>query len=349
MIEIDGSIGGGQILRTSLSLSTLTRKPFRMINIRGKREKSGLQPQHLVCVNSTREICNAKVKGNELHSNDLEFIPNKIRPGNYTFDIGTAGSTAMVFQTLLFPLVFSNELSYITIKGGTANTLAPAIIDLQEVFSFWLKKMDINFSLDLVKEGFYPKGGGIIRSKIYPCNNLKELIAFERGDYISSSVFSVSSSRLEKAKVSERMIDGFKNIFDKATKIKQSYVDSLNNSCYIFACSKFDNSIIGFTCLGKIGVKSEIIGSDCAKKLLEEINSDAVVDYCTADQLLIYIAMKGSGVIKTSKITSHIETNIQTIEKFLDVKFEIVGNIIKCKKVNTNLNLNEFLALHLFH
>src|SRR3989338_11655229 len=98
MIEIDGSIGGGQILRSSLSLSALTKKPFKIINIRGKRENPGLKNQHLTAVNSMAKICNAKVKGNELNSKELEFIPNEVLPGNYDFDIGTAGSTTLVLQ-----------------------------------------------------------------------------------------------------------------------------------------------------------------------------------------------------------------------------------------------------------
>src|SRR3989338_5053705 len=129
MIKIDGSYGGGQLLRTALSLSALTKKPFTIINIRGKREKAGLQRQHLTAVNSIANICNAKIKGNELHSKELEFTPYEVIPGKYSFDIGTAGSTTLVLQTLLPPLIFADKNSIIEITGGTANPLAPPASD----------------------------------------------------------------------------------------------------------------------------------------------------------------------------------------------------------------------------
>lgn len=336
MITIDGSIGGGQILRTSLSLSAITKKPFKMINIRGKREKSGLQNQHLVAVNSVAEICNAKVKGNELHSHTLEFIPSDVSTGNYKFDIGTAGSTTLVLQTILPTLIFSDQKSMLEIIGGTANPMAPPALDIREVFLQHLKNLGIDVNLEIIKEGFYPKGGGNIKIIINPCKNLKEINLAEpkHGHYESTNIFAVCSKTLKNKEIAKRMIEGFKSNFpvNQNIKSKELYVDTLSPGCFIHANYSYANCKIGMSILGVIGKKSEDIGKECALSLLEEMKSGANADHFTADQLLLYMALKGSGKIRVSKVTDHMQTNIETIKTFLDVNFEIKENIIECKK-----------------
>lgn len=328
MIQIDGSIGGGQILRTSLSLSTLTQKSFRMINIRGKREKSGLQHQHLTAVNSIAEICNAKVKGDVPHSHELEFIPSEVISGNYKFDIGTAGSTTLVLQTLLPPLIFTDHESTVEIIGGTANPLAPPALDVREVFLKVLKNLGINVNLEIIREGFYPKGNGKIKATIYPCKQLNEF-EFNNIESKEINLFAVASKELKEREVAKRLIKGFKLNFHMEYKITghESYVDTLSPGCYIHA--NLSNQI-GTSILGEKSKKAEDIGKECAVKLLEEINSQANADHFTCDQLLLYMAIKGSGKMKVSQITDHMKTNISVIEKFLDVKFKIKNNIIEC-------------------
>lgn len=336
MIIIDGSIGGGQILRSSLTLSALAQKPFKMINIRGKRERSGLQHQHLTAVNAIAKICNAKVKGNVLHSHDLEFIPTKVVSGEYKFDIGTAGSTTLVLQTLLPPLIFAKEKSTLEIGGGTANPLAPPALDLKEVFLWHLNNLGIKISLEIEKEGFYPKGGGKIKVTINPCNELKEIKLAEskHGYYEETKIIAVSSKDLENREVCKRMIEGFKLNFPisyKTTK-EEKYIETLNPGCYIHANYQYNDCKLGMSVLGEKSKKAEDIGKECALKLLEEMKSGSNADHFTADQLIIYMAIKGSGKIRVSEITDHMKTNMQVIEKFLDVKFIINENIIECKK-----------------
>lgn len=326
MITIDGSQGGGQLLRTSLSLSALTKKHFKIINIRGKRENPGLQNQHLTAVNSISKICNAKVIGNELHSKELEFIPDKIIPGNYKFDIGTAGSTTLVMQTIIVPLIFADNKSEIEIIGGTANPLAPPALDVKEVFLSHLKNIGINIDLEIEKEGFYPKGSGKIKLKINP-DKIKEFKILKPESNLVN-VFAVCSEELKEKEVCKRMIKGFKLNFPVEYKINniESYVKTLSIGCYIHANYKG----IGMSVLGEKTKKSEDIGKECALKLLKEINSDT--DHFTADQLLIYLGIIGNGKIKVSAITEHMKTNIEVIEKFLDVKFNIQDNVIECRK-----------------
>jgi len=329
MIEIDGSEGGGQLLRSSLSLSALTRKPFKMINIRGKREKPGLQNQHLTAVNSISKICNAKVIGNFLHSKELEFIPSEIVSGNYKFDIGTAGSTTLVAQTILPPLLFANQISTVDIVGGTANPLAPPALDVKEVFLYHLNNFGAIVNLEIEREGFYPKGNGKIKLTINPCKKLEFKIIKPQDKVVN--VFVVASNDLSDRKVAKRMIDGFVSNFPRDYKsISHAwYVETSSTGCYIHANYKK----IGMSILGERALTAENVGKECALKLLEEINSKADTDHFTADQLLLYLAISGSGTIHVSNITDHMRTNINIIEKFLDVKFEIKNNVIECKKI----------------
>ncbi len=332
MIKIDGQHSGGQTLRTSLSLSILTQKPFKIINIRGKRENPGLQHQHLTAVNASKNICNAKVKGNVLHSKELEFTPSKVIPGRYNFDIGSAGSTTLVLETLMPPLLFAKEKSVLKIIGGTSNPLAPPALHIKGVLLWYLKNLGINVEINVEKEGFVPKGGGRILAKISPCKKLKPLDLTERGSLNKICVFAVSSQSLRDKDVASRLLDGFTKVINDNLEPHKQYVESLDPGCFISAIADYNNSRIGYTNLGTLKVKAEDVGRECANKLLLEINSNSTVDYFTADQLLIYMALSGKGRIITSQITDHIKDNIDIIEKFLDVKFTVKDNEISVDK-----------------
>ncbi len=331
MITINGTHSGGQTLRTSLSLSLVTQKPFKFTNIRGKRDKPGLQNQHLTAVNSAAKICNAQVKGNTLHSKELEFKPAKISPGNYNFDIGTAGSTTLVLQTLLPPLLFAKQKSNLKISGGTSNPLAPSAFYIKAVFLQLLKLINIDIVVNVEKEGFVPKGGGQITAKIMPCKKLKPLILAEKGKLEQIHAFAVSSQSLRENEVAQRLLNGFNEILNNNVEMHKQYVASLDPGCFISGIAKYEKTIIGHTTLGRLGVKAEDIGKECANNLLSEINSNCTVDSFTADQLLIYMALAKKGKLISSKITEHIKSNIEIIEKFLDVKFKIEGNEISIK------------------
>ncbi len=336
MITIDGSSGGGQLLRSSLSLSALTKKPFRMTNIRAKRKNPGLQRQHLTAVNAISKICNAKVSGNEIHSKEIEFIPSKVVSGNYKLDIGTAGSTTLVLQTLLPPLIFAEDKSEIEITGGTANPLAPPVFDIKEVFLWHLEKIGIKADVEIIKEGFYPKGGGKIMAIIYPAKEIKELKLQDtkEGHYEETKITAVSSDELRIKNVCGRMIKGFKLNFPVGIRInsEENYAKTMNPGCYIHANYSYNGCKIGMSVLGEMTKKSEDLGRECAVKLLEEIKAGATTDHFTADQLLIYMAIKGAGKMRVSQITEHMKTNVDVIKKFLDVKFIISNNIIQCQK-----------------
>ena len=183
MIEIDGSLGegGGQILRTALSFSCHLNKPFRIFKIRAKRKNPGLMHQHITCVRAAQLIAGAEVRGDSIGSSEFIFIPREVKSGHYNFDIGTAGSTSLVLQTVLLPLCFADCESSIKITGGTHVPWSPPFHYLQDVFLPFLKTAGIDVYLDIEKWGFYPKGGGLIKATIKPIKSLMPINIEQRG------------------------------------------------------------------------------------------------------------------------------------------------------------------------
>jgi RNA 3'-terminal phosphate cyclase (ATP) len=182
-VIIDGSEGegGGQVLRSSLSLSMITGRPFKIKNIRSGRKKPGLMRQHLTCVKAAAEICNAKINSAELGSQELFFIPGEVKAGRYHFPIGTAGSTNLVAQTVIPALMLGDAPSKILLEGGTHNVHAPTFDFLQHSFLPILKKMGVEVKANLHSHGFYPAGGGKVEFEIQPVQKLKALELLERG------------------------------------------------------------------------------------------------------------------------------------------------------------------------
>jgi RNA 3'-terminal phosphate cyclase (ATP) len=212
MVEIDGSYGegGGQILRTALSLSCLFKKPFRIFNIRKARKKPGLMPRHITCVRAAQLLSNAEVNGDQKGSTELVFSPGEVKGGEFFFDIGTAGSTSLVLQTIIPSLIFSKETnifledrqssnppsppfskggmrgfegqkSTIILKGGTHVPFSPSFHYLDKIFASFLKRLGIDVHFTIESYGFYPKGGGKVRADIFPVKNIKPLNIMERG------------------------------------------------------------------------------------------------------------------------------------------------------------------------
>ncbi|OEU51041.1 MAG: RNA 3'-terminal-phosphate cyclase, partial [Desulfobacterales bacterium S3730MH5] len=174
MIIIDGSYGegGGQILRSSLTLSMITGQAIDIRNIRAGRPRPGLRPQHLTCVKAAASVCGAQLEGAEPGSLRLVFIPGRIRPGHYSFAIGTAGSVMLVLQTVLLPLVLSRGPSEVTLLGGTHVPWSPCFHYIDRVFRPAVSPMGISFEMELERWGYYPKGGGMVSTKILPSNKL---------------------------------------------------------------------------------------------------------------------------------------------------------------------------------
>lgn len=336
MIDIDGGYGegGGAIIRTALALSTITRKSFSMINIRKGREETGLKEQHYQTVKAIKKLCNAEVKGLELGSNKIDFIPKKITKNRLKIDIRTAGSTALLLQSLLIASL-KNRLKIEINGGGSFNLHAPSTLYLEHVLKPMLEKFGYIFNITTQKHGFFPKGGAKILAVIKPADKLDELNLIGRGKLIEINGISIASDFLEKAKVADRQADIAASILEEynCRKIKREYVSSLNAGSGILVYAKFENSILGYDVVGEKGKRSEEIGKEAANGLIKQIKSDACVDEFMSDQLIPYMGLSGEGKIRVSELTNHAKTNIWLVEKFLDVKFKVEDNVISCKRL----------------
>jgi RNA 3'-terminal phosphate cyclase (ATP) len=328
-IEIDGSFGegGGQILRTALSLSCITGYSFKLYNIRKGRKKPGLMPQHLTCVHAASLITNASVSGDETGSTALSFSPGKIEAGNYLFDIKTAGSCSLVLQTVLPPLIFADKPSLITIKGGTHVPFSPTYHYISEVFLPMLRKINIEVESSINKYGFYPKGGGDIRVKTFPVRKVKELILSTRGRLLGLQGYSGVANL--PVNIAERQRNSLlQELYPQSAEIQILDVPSPGQGTFVFLKASFDNTVSGFSSLGQKGKPAEKVGKEAATQFIDFYNSSACLDPHLSDQIVIYLCLaSGDSSFTTSHITQHLVTNLWVIEKFLNIRYEIEGDI----------------------
>ncbi len=323
MLEIDGSFGegGGQILRTALSLSCLLRKPFRLFNIRKGRRKSGLMPQHLTCVHALTLIAGAKVCGDEIGSSELIFEPGEPKPGDYFFDIGTAGSTSLLLQAILPPLVFANKESRITLTGGTHVPFSPPYHYISGVFIPMLSRLGIKIQASILQYGFYPKGGGRISVEVFSSAGAKGMSLINRGEVRKVSCISAVSDL--PLNIANRQKEAVLRLLEQnniAAEIETLQATSYSPGTFVFLESQANNCTAGFSSLGERGKKAETVGEEAARELLDYYSSDACLDPHLADQIVLYLAAAGSvSAFTTSRITDHLLTNLQVIEKFLGI------------------------------
>lgn len=330
LIEIDGSFGegGGQILRTALSLSCLLKRPFRIFNIRKGREKPGLMPQHIVSVRAAERLSGAETSGVEKGSTELVFIPGEVKGGDFFFDIGTAGSACLVLQTILPSLLFSGVRASITIRGGTHVPFSPSFDYISHVFVPALEKIGIMVEVNIENYGFYPKGGGIIKAWINPGSRIKPLNLVDRGKVLrlegSSSVANLPVS------IADRQRQSFLNKIGCPgfpVDIQLSTVPSIGQGTFLFVKVISENVVAGFTSLGARGKRAETVGEELAEDVMRYLKTDGAFDPHLPDQLVLYLALcKEKSTITTSAITDHLLTNLWVIGRFIDLEYTIEGN-----------------------
>ncbi|MEK6826081.1 MAG: RNA 3'-terminal phosphate cyclase, partial [Nanoarchaeota archaeon] len=291
-----------------------------------------LREQHLQAVRAVKSLCNAEVHGDELHSKELKFIPNEISKKKLNIKISTAGSTALVLQTL-FLASLGNDLRIRIDGGGTWNLHAPSIVYLQEVFLPLLEKIGLSNKIDVVRNGFYPKGGSIVNANIKK-SKLGCLDLMERGELNGIRLFSIASEHLKKAQVAERQSKSAVDIIgghfpDIKIKRKIDYVDALSPGSGILVVANYENTIIGFDVVGERGKQSEVVGREAGEGLMKILKSRASVDDFMLDQILPFLALSNGGKFKFNKMTEHAKTNIEIIKKFLDVEFKVEDCVIE--------------------
>jgi len=334
MIEIDGSIGeaGGQVLRTACALAAVTKKPCRVFNIRKSREKPGLMTQHLFGIQALSQLCNGKLEGDYLGSEEIQFYPGDIYRDRVSVNIPTAGSITLALQTLMLPALFFLEPIKIIFDGGATDTFfSPSVDHFRYVFLKTLEKMGGKIEVNILRRGYYPEGGAKVEVKISPAK-LKNLNLTERGSLKKILVISGASNTLKEKKVAERQIAGVREVLGKLklpTEEKIEYYDTRCPGSQICLVAEFENTVIGTDNLGKLRKRAEDVGKEAALELLREQKSGACLDKHLSDQILPYLAISpGKSQVTVSETTNHCQTNIWVIEKFIDGKFEIENNLI---------------------
>jgi RNA 3'-terminal phosphate cyclase (ATP) len=318
MIEIDGSQGegGGQILRSSLSLAICTQQPFRIVNIRANRDRPGLMRQHLTAVKAAAEICNADVTGADIGSRELTFRPGKLVGANYSFAIGTAGSSTLVLQTVLPPLLTAQEPSTVRISGGTHNRGSPPFDFLQRAFLPLLARMGAQVELELRRYGFYPRGGGEIVAAIKPSAGLSELTLNERGArvrayaeaYVAALPINIGQRELE--------------VIGKGLNWSQDqlFLRGLSNDMgpgnAVTITIEHEHVTEVFTGFGERGVRSETVAGAAVQEARDYISTHAAVGEHLADQLLLPMALGQGGSFTARVATEHLRSNALIIERF---------------------------------
>lgn len=323
-VFIDGSTGegGGQILRTSLSLACITGKRLYIENIRAARRNPGLAKQHLSCVHAASQICSARCDGAALNSKTLDFQPGPIRGGNYHFDIGSAGSATLVIQTVLPALFLTDGPSTITVTGGTHNPLAPPFDFLCETFLPAITTAGFYGNCKLIKHGFYPAGGGKITFEIRPWQKQPDKII----DLCERSEQFEIYARIYIAKLPEHIAQRQEKL------LRQSNLDIKNvehievtdsdgpGNCVMIRISSAGRTTV-FTAFGMKGKPSQEVVSEVVNLAKDFLASRAAVDHFLADQLLIYMALSQAGCFTTNQLSAHLLTNMEVIKKFLPAAF----------------------------
>lgn len=323
MIELDGAQGegGGQILRSALTLSMITGQPFRLANIRANRPKPGLLRQHLVAVQASATVCGAEVSGGDIGARTLQFVPGAIRGGDYAFAIGTAGSSTLVLQTVLPALLKADVPSTVRVSGGTHNAMAPPVHFLQRAYAPVLTGMGAAIDIELKRFGFYPAGGGEVLARVTPCARLTPFDLLERGarrhGYAESFIAGVPPNVAARvlATIGAGMGWSDEQLLHRGLPGEQGPGNAL------LLTLEHEHVTEVFTGFGEKSVRAETVAKHVLQEVRDYVASGAAVGEHLADQLMLPMALAGGGRFSTSVLSSHATTNAEVIGRFLPASF----------------------------
>jgi RNA 3'-terminal phosphate cyclase (ATP) len=339
MLYIDGSYGegGGQILRTSLSLAAITGQPIRIDRVRAGRKKPGLAIQHLTAVRAAATICQAQMQGDALGSTKLEFIPGgPTRAGQYVFDVtqttgaGSAGAVTLILQTILLPLALASGDSVVTLKGGTHLPWSPPITYIEQVYLPILNQMGVRARVQVRAWGWYPRGGGEVELRITGGGNsaaspLRGIQLLERGALQQVRGLAVATEL--PSHIPQRMASRAENLLQQAhlkAKVQPVRERGVGPGTGIFLTAEYECSRTGFGALGELGVPAERVAEMAVQELLDFHASGVPVDQFLADQLLLPATLAAeASQYRVGEISTHLTTNAWVIEQFGLARIEI--------------------------
>ena len=339
MVTIDGSYGegGGQVLRTALTLAALTGQATRLEHIRAGREKPGLRPQHLAAVRAAAAVCGARLEGDELGSQVLTFVPGgPPRAGQYTFDVtetaqgGSAGSVGLVLQTVLLLLALAEGDSHLTLRGGTHVPWAPPVSYLEHVFLPLVARMGVRAQIELVCWGFYPAGGGEIRVRIEGQKGpLHPITVVERGDL--QRIWGIAAVMNLPSHIPQRMAARAHNVLAEVglqAQVEPRRLNGVGPGAGIFLFAGYAHVTAGFTAYGRQGLPAERVAEAACEELLAHQRADAPADPHLADQLVLPMALaEGESRVSTSQVSQHLLTNVWVVQQFLARGIHVEGEV----------------------
>jgi len=342
MIYIDGAqkSGSGTIVRFAVGLATLLGEELHLTNIRAKREKPGLRPQHLKAIQALQQLCRGTLDGGEVGSKEIRFKPaGKVKGGDYQWDIGTAGSTTLLAMTLLPAACFSNEAISFKISGGLFQDFASSAYHMQYVLFSVLNKMGITVRLSIIRPGYVPRGGGNIEVTLEPVRGRIRPIRLVRQGHVTEIGGVALASHLKERGVSERMAGECNEVLKSGGYQAQIEIihDTLalqRGAALAIYAKTSSGCIIGADRAGAPGRTSEEIGRYVARSLIEDLATGATVDRYLADQLIFYAALAdGVSQYRIPRLTEHVETNLWLAESVLGAKTEVNKNLVKIQGI----------------
>ncbi len=322
MIELDGGHGGGQLLRSALTLSLCTGIGFTLQNIRAIRRRPGLMRQHLTAVNAAAQVGSACTHGAALGATSLRFEPGVVSAGEYHFATGSAGSATLVLQTVLPALWRAQGPSRLRLEGGTHNPLAPSADFIADSYLPSLARMGVQASMQLLQHGFHPAGGGVIELQVQPCATLQVPCMEQRPALDSMQAQVVMSGLSSSIGLRELQVLADELGVDPHPRHVQSVRPALGPGNVAMVRVRHGDHVEVFDGHGERGVSAEQVGARLAGQVRTYLSGGAWVGEYLSDQLLLPMALAGGGSFTTHVISDHLASNARLIEKFLPVEFD---------------------------